>query len=151
MFNYYLAQCNSVNILPLLGEHEHFISLPLSTCCCQTFTFEQNPFILFVQISRLSFRHSCVHFIQMTKYLAAMPALHTTHHLQAALRNCKWEVTRAKTLARDNHRTSVWNYKTLWAAPFSSHKDANIYDFSRVVTLQRLSCAHHATQELGLT
>ena len=38
--------------------------------------------------------------------------------------------TRANTLPRDNHRTSVWSKKTLCSAPISSHRDANMWLFS---------------------
>ena len=38
--------------------------------------------------------------------------------------------TRANTLPRDNHRTSVWSNKTLCSALISSHRDANMRLFS---------------------
>ena len=113
--------------------------LVLSKCCCQSCTFERNPYPypywwegFHFSLASVGSVHSDVEI-----YLPCMPALHTTHHLQAALSShlslvkkpfssSRSSYTRASTLPHDNHRTSVWSNKTLCFASISSHRDANM-------------------------
>ena len=120
--------------------------LVLSISCWQSCTFERNPFILSVFVSRFSFR-PCIRVFSSfrCRNISAMYASLAHHwiltssfassHLSLVKNTfssfCS-SYTRANTLPRDNYRTSVWSNKTLCSPPISSHRDANMRLFSNL-------------------
>lgn len=96
--------------------------LALSRGCSQRCTFERNPFILSVLVSRFSFAFVCSVHSNARIFRPSTPLLHTTHHLQAVLHQ---HFSLVRTLLCGSHQT-VWSNKVVWSAPISSHKDANI-------------------------
>lgn len=89
-----------------------------------------------------------------------MPALHTTHHLQAALRNRTPRLSETLEVPpaaythgpAPCHRTSVCNNKALCSDPISSHKDAKMRLFTgRVFTkfTMRTSSSNTGTRSAG--
>ena len=154
MFTYCITQCSSVDTLPFCVSG-NMLRLVLSMCCCQSCTFERNPFILSVFVSRLSFQPCIPVFIFRCRNISAMYAS-LAHHSSLAssfaslhpslvkntFSSTRSSYTQANILPRGNHRTSVMSNKTCAPLPFP-HTEMQICGFLAILPLQSLSCAQH--------
>ena len=121
--------------------------LVLSTCCCQSCTFERNPLILSVFVSRFSFRPCICVFSSFRCWNISAMYASLAHHLSLASSFASSHVSLVKTPSvppaahsyrptlspilcpATTHRTSVWSNKTLCSAHISSHKMQIYADF----------------------
>ena len=143
MFTYCLTQCSSDDTLPFLCEWQHAKVGTIHVLLPELHLWTES--IYFIHICEQVFFRSCIRVFSSFRYwnISAMYASLAHHstlissfaslHLsfvKNTFSSSRSSFTRANTLPRDNHWTSVWRNKTLCSTPISSHRDGNMRLFS---------------------